>query len=267
MGVYYSSFLRNDFKISYRIWGNGRHLIFAFHGFNTDSRDFELYNESLKENFTCISIDFWEHGESTWLKSFAPNIQDYILILKEIIVIENIEYNKLSLWSFSMGERLLRNLWKYWPESIHSIILISPPSFSLTKTSNFAIKYQKLLSPIIEYFLNHSNVLLMACRFLNTIHVLNPIKFRFMRNACDHSSKLLQLWQAWKQLKFGMSIYREFTETKLLFLFGDADELSPSTGWNKILKSNPNTTIKSLNCKHISFSEAHLNALIEFYKI
>ena len=62
-----SNFFRyKEFVLEYFVFGNGDETLLAFHGFGRNAKDYEVFDNILKDKYKVISINLFHHGNSVY---------------------------------------------------------------------------------------------------------------------------------------------------------------------------------------------------------
>lgn len=247
-------------NLHYYRFGSGPKRVLAWHGFMSDAKDFASYASNLGEEWCIIAPDFWFHGKSEWHAHRAPQAEDLLKALHELMKAEGLENDSFILWGFSMGERLTRFCVNAFPTQIQSVYLFSPPSLPFTRFLDFCCRYQTFIHPIIWAVLVNPTYLRGVAKGLSFLKIIHPIRKRFVLKALENKSMLYQTWLGLKNVfvdRKNRDNWAILHQKVIYVISGKNDALSPSSDWRQGFSADVTLVFKQLDFKHESFTPAH----------
>ncbi len=112
--------------INYLSFGEGSHLLIAFHGFADRANLFTVLAPALGNRFTVVAFDLPYHGDTLWEKQLFTKY-DLINIVEQFCL--RYQAHRLSFMGFSFGGRIALSLLEHFQERLDYLFLIAPDGF------------------------------------------------------------------------------------------------------------------------------------------
>ncbi len=119
------SFTFDDNVLNYQIYGSGKNIFLAFHGYAQSHDVFRNFASTLGEDCKIFSFDLFMHGQSNWKNKKNKLSKEYWKIIISQFLIEN-NIDSFSLLGFSMGGKFVLAILESFPYKIKKVILIAP---------------------------------------------------------------------------------------------------------------------------------------------
>ncbi len=124
-------FQHKDINLFYRKIGHGEKKIIAFHGFTKDSRDYLLYEDFCKDDYTIYAIDLFYHGKTTfdskkWKSFTKPQLKK---ILDNFLT--EIKADRFEVLGYSMGGRIALFMIEQFYNRIDKAYLLAPDGLKI----------------------------------------------------------------------------------------------------------------------------------------
>jgi pimeloyl-ACP methyl ester carboxylesterase len=208
-------------NISYRIYGNGRPIMFV-HGFAEDSRIFDLQVNYLKEKYLVIVPDLPGIRQSEILRNEDVQLADFSAVLKAIVDEEKINF--FTLFGHSMGGYITLAYAEKYPETLNG--------FGLLHSSAYADDEAKILirKKAISFIEQNGTTAFLKTTIPNLFY--NPEKSKEdIKNLIEIGNNfepnvLIQQYNAMIARPDTTSVLKTFTEP-ILFIMGEHDKAVP----------------------------------------
>jgi pimeloyl-ACP methyl ester carboxylesterase len=228
-----------EYEIEYFVYGNGPEIAFAFHGFNNHATDYKALGDTLRDQYTLVSINIFFHGSSTAKvgvieKGFSVNdLKDLARDLSGLFPSE-----KYTLIGYSLGGRIVLKLLEIVPEKIERVILLSPDGIRSSRFYLFLTQTIIGKNVFTDVIKNPSSFHQLA-GFLRKSKIISEKRYQFAISNFDSDQKRKKVYQVWMTLrkissknKKIKSILKEYKIPLHLF-FGRHDKIiPPSIGIN-----------------------------------
>ena len=96
--------------IHYRKGGEGKRLLFCFHGYGESSESFAFLETPLDREFTLVAIDLPFHGKTDWREGLYLDPKDLLAIIRQIGTGLPGANQPWWLMGYSMGGRVALSL-------------------------------------------------------------------------------------------------------------------------------------------------------------
>jgi pimeloyl-ACP methyl ester carboxylesterase len=170
--------------------GEGKKILFAFHGFGQNPNVFECLRPLLPE-YTIYSFDLLSFGKE-------PSKQTCISLINEFC--NNQAINTFSVLSFSIGSKMALSLVEYFSERIEKLILIAPDGFKKNYWYQFATSY--LGKKVFWQFIKNPVFFLKIAQFLSKFKILDKHLLRIAQSYTDSPPKRFLVWRTWLSQKY-----------------------------------------------------------------
>lgn len=184
-------------KIHFQQFGEGKELLFAFHGFGEDGSSFAPLNFSLGKKYKIIAIDLPLHGKTEWDKKEIFYKNDLAEIIKQFLQKENT--NEFSLLGYSLGGKMCLSLVEFFPKQIRKIILLAPDGLKENIWYNVAV-YPKWGRDLFKYFIKKPKIFFGMANFLKSVSLLPSSLHRFVFQQMETEEKRQLVFDVWTNI-------------------------------------------------------------------
>lgn len=183
--------------ITYRQFGNGPQLLFAFHGYGEDANSFAFLEESLGKQFTIIAIDFPFHGNTLWNDDLNFSATDLVLVLQQL---NKNQLPVFSILAFSMGGRVALDLLQHYPTLIQHLVLIAPDGLHHNFWHWFST-HTFIGNRLFRYTMHHPAWLFGLMKFFTSAGLFNKSIFNFVHYYLDEKESRIILYKRWTTMR------------------------------------------------------------------
>lgn len=241
-------------KLHYREFGQGEHVILAFHGYGQDSSHFYNIAEALKPTCTIYAFDLFFHGKSKLPKSRMPLQKEYLLLLMQQFLHQK-NISRFSVMAFSMGGKFALTLIEGFAEQINKVLLVAPDGIKTNFWYSIATYpgwmqglFKRTVLRPVHFF-----------RFLNFLEKRNLVDrglIRFANWQMDSTPKRLRIYRSWmgfSQLNFDIrKIVQLLNENKIeiTLILGEFDKVIPQRSLQVFIKALQHGNVIVLKTGH-----------------
>ncbi|MGY6563028.1 MAG: alpha/beta hydrolase [Luteibaculaceae bacterium] len=130
-----------DLNLEYKTFGEGKKIVFCFHGFSREAEDFLVFSQALVKEYTFVGVNFFLHGKSNFnLENRIGNKPiskfEWIKVIEKLLAAFKLK--KAIFMGYSMGGRLCLNLAEAKPELVEKLILIAPDGLKMNPWYKFS---------------------------------------------------------------------------------------------------------------------------------
>lgn len=194
MSEHFISFRSSHFH--YSRWGEGRRILFAFHGYGESAATFGFLSDALAKDFTLVAIDMPFHGETEWKEGplFAP--QDLLTLLREIAAGLPGGEEEWTLLGYSMGGRVALQLVELAPEKIRWLVLLAPDGLRVNPWYWLATQTGPG-NGLFRYTMRHPGWFFFFLRAANGLRMVNRSVYKFTLHYIDDAQARESLYTRW----------------------------------------------------------------------
>ena len=247
-------------KINYYQYGNGKALLFAFHGFADNADLFDNVAVVLSPFYTTIAIDLPFHGKTLWDGDiYKP--EDIYRILN--LLMTKHKFSSCSMMCHSMGGRIVWALLPLMSEQIDKLFFFAPAGFQYTFTASHFWCPLWLRKRARNRFEESVGIL----RFFDITHklkLMNRATYLVFKQQLDLPRRRVRLLKTWMSMYFfpmgALKSHRNIINDhsiRCLFFYGKKDRITPAKCANKFVSQLKNTEICLLEGNHF-FVRQHL---------
>ncbi len=220
----------NDAPLHYRQWGGGPELLIAFHGYGESGAQFELFGQTLGQQFTIIAVDLPLHGRSEW-PAGKPFGSDEIYTLIDHIL-ETFKQDRFSLMGYSLGGKICLAVLSRFPGQVDRIILFAPDGIRQNVWYNLAV-YPSIGVKYFRHIIDRPQLFFRIIDLLRKFRVISASLHKFTRWQMETREKRQKVYDVWMTIKpihidlrAIRSILRQYRLPAHLF-FGRYDKIIP----------------------------------------
>lgn len=216
-------------KIHFLRFGEGKEVLFAFHGYGYDGQIFLPLVEALGERYTIYAVDLPFHGQTLWNPT-SYGWQDVMTWIEMISAKEKTK--KIALLGYSLGGRIVQKIFPHLLHKISQVYLLAPDGMYTRGLVN-AHLVPRGLRVLISKTMKEPGWFIAIAKWFNRMGLLSNYNLRFMSHHLKGESRRRRLFHTW----IAMSDFRLYPrKTKLVFrdsaipiklFFGKKDEAIP----------------------------------------
>lgn len=187
-------------KLHYLVWGSGKRLLLAFHGYGNDAAIFNPFVDYLNEAYTILSFDLPHHGNSKWTEGTPLTKKDLVALVDTLK--EQYKVDKISLLGYSMGGRICLTIVECVPASIDKVVLIATDGMTVNFYYYFFTRTY-FGRKLFRYMLEKPDSFLNIIDWLRKKNLVDASRHKFFMNYLrpEPSRKfLLQVWPGLRHL-------------------------------------------------------------------
>jgi pimeloyl-ACP methyl ester carboxylesterase len=233
--------------------GMGTKTILLFHGFGQNHNAFEVWNETLKNEYTIYTFDLFFHGSSTWKNQQALKKEDWKRILELFLGQEKIKIFEIA--GFSIGAKFVLATLELFPERIEKIILLAPDGIK----NNFWYSLATSTSLTRSLF---RSMILKPRRLQTLIKLMKFFQFedknllRFAEVQLSTEERRQRVYNSWiyfRHLHFNLNALTLLLNSKnipVIFILGKLDKVIPARKVKEFAKTLKNHQFQLLDAGH-----------------
>ena len=232
----------SDYEIEYFVYGNGKKILFAFHGFNNHAEDFKILDSFFGNEYTIVAINLFFHGDSHAQNHIVEkgfSIDDLKNLFDEISTL--FPSKKYSLIGYSLGGRVVLKLLEICPEKIEKIILLAPDGIRISIMFRFltqTLMGNKLLKRVVD----NPSIFFALAGLLRKSGLLGEKKYQFTLgnyNSKTKRQKVYMVWMTLRKIISKLSIVKNIIikyNIPMVLFFGKYDLIIPPSVGKKFQK-------------------------------
>lgn len=255
--------LFKEYKMSYQVFGSGKKILFAFHGFGKDANDFKILEPSLGKDYKIISFDLFYHG-----KSDSPanpehsnfKIGDLKGIINQYLIENNVE--QFSLLAYSLGGRICLQLIELFEDNIDTVFLFAPDGMKYSWGYNFVTR-TNIGRNRFKKFIKDPHLFFFILRLSNKSGLVKNSVYKFLNMQLDTEAKRQKVFDTHL---FFRNIHPDLDKVKAILnskniklhlFFGRHDTIIPSRYGKEFIKGlNDKTVLHILESGHHLIKES-----------
>ena len=133
-------FSLGNLTLQYRIIGEGKDVVLAFHGFGQTPHVWDHWSAAISPNKCIISVGLFGHGTSlfpiTRIKRQPLEKQEWSELIAALLKSRGIE--QVEIWAYSMGCRMAMSFIELKPECVNRMMLFAPDGMKRNLIYRFA---------------------------------------------------------------------------------------------------------------------------------
>jgi pimeloyl-ACP methyl ester carboxylesterase len=255
----------------YAVFGEGKRILYAFHGFGQSPAVWKAFENWLYPNFTVYAFSDLFHGESKLMDE--PNGKDYLSKMEiqayfKAFSLEN-GHAEINMMAFSSGARTALCLAEGGSLSINELWLFAPDGIKISFWNKLFCKYsfiQKLYLRIADDPVPFFRLIKLA----NKTGLLKDRLLSFILYSMRTSDKrklIYHYWMIYRKLDLDMKGLMEMGRQKgikIHLIFGKRDSVIPPVIGQRFLKDYGDLAdLLLLDCQHHLIVKEHMQTLQE----
>lgn len=192
------------YETEYFVYGSGKKVLFAFHGFGNKAQDLEHLGTVLGKEYTIVSINLLFHGKSTAVQHLVDqglsidHFKQWINSFFDRYPSENVE-----LLGFSLGGRIAMKIAELFPERIKKLHLLAPDGLTISPF----YRLSTLNSPgrfLFKRSIDQAERLIGLAHLLKKIRILDEKKFQlamYHLESREHRQRVYDVWMVYRKIR------------------------------------------------------------------
>jgi len=236
-----------NYTIEYEIFGRGKSVLLAFHGFGQKASQFRILEKSLGAYYQIFSINLFYHGNS----SISENpIKDYFdkSDLRELLeaFVKKHEIETYSLAGYSLGGKIALCCLEILPERIEAMYLFAPDGLKVNPWY-FATSHTQLGRNLYQKIVENPKLFLSVLQGLSNMRLLSKKMHSFITYHMENKEirKLVyDVWILFRHLNPDLQKIKEILgryPIEMHLFFGAYDVIIPAKTGKKFVKKIQNT--------------------------
>ena len=228
-------------QVHYYVWGSGRRVIFAFHGYGETAASFSFMGDALRANrfdaahgesgvpiggeidegstsgFMLIAIDLPYHGRTDWRQGLSFSPEQLFEIMKAIAALHSTNPDQSPspnanssastraappwrLVGYSMGGRIVLQLFENHPASFDKLILLAPDGLNVNIWYRLATR-TIAGNVVFRWTMRRPGWLFLLLRLCNWLRLVNPSIYKFSVHYIDDRVVRQELYTRWTVMR------------------------------------------------------------------
>ncbi len=257
-------FLHNFQQREYHIFGEGKKVLYAFHGFGRPATEWEVYGPLLEKEFTVFAFCDFLHGES---RMENKQLQKSEIIEYFKAFANEYSHSSINLMAYSSGARTALTLIESSEFNIAEVFLFAPDGIKLSFWNKLFCKY-KFAQSIFNYSIQKPELLFKTTRVLTMFGAINKDLLYFVLVNMRLKQKrqmVYDYWMLYKEIVPDLSLLLhsiQFNNIKVHLIFAKNDRvISPKIGRDFKSKIGENADYLELGGGHLLIHEKHIEAI------
>jgi pimeloyl-ACP methyl ester carboxylesterase len=239
-----------DYQCEYFVYGTGKKIIFAFHGFGNHATDFKPLEQILGDEYTIVSVNLFFHGRSSVLKQFIErgfSIDQIRSLTKEFM--DRFPAVKYELMGFSLGGRIAMKLAELFPHRISRLILLAPDGLTVSpfyrlSTLNLAGRF------LFKKSIDKADSLVRIANLLKKYRLIDEKKYQlamYHLESKEYRQRVYDVWMVFRKIRPDIDKLRTIiskNNLKVRLFFGRYDKIILPE-WGKILEKGLEKNVKT----------------------
>lgn len=252
-------------RLSYTRTGNGKKVLFVFHGFGQTAQAFNKLSEALSAGYTIYSFDIFFHGNSVWGYHEHPLEKEFwSRMIKKLLDEESI--TEFSVLGFSMGGKFALATLEALPNRVKEIFLIAPDGIKTSVWYNLAtypIALRNLFKSTIKKPLRFKAIADFAFR----AGLIDRGILRFVESQMNTEEKRNRVYFSWvvfRHLSFSMrhiSSLITLHTIKLVVIVGTFDKIITAKNMSRLTNLVPHAQLEVIEAGHNNVVDASIEIL------
>lgn len=194
--------IRNtDYEIEYFVYGTGKKILLAFHGFNNHAEDFKVLDNFFGNDYTIVAVNLFFHGDShanNPLVEKGFSVDDLRILFDEIASLFPAE--KYTLIGYSLGGRIVLKLLEIYPEKLEKIILLAPDGIRINIV--YRLLTQTSLGRILlKRVIDNPSIFFVLAGIFRKSGLVGEKRYHFTLENFDSKTKRRKVYLVWMTLR------------------------------------------------------------------
>lgn len=253
-----TSFVHSQgYSWEYFIFGSGKEILFAFHGFDNEANDFKIFESEFGSRYKIIAINLFFHGQSDTPNHRAEDVftTEILVALFSQILFDN-SCERFSFLGFSLGGRIILDLIPHFAQRIDRVLLLAPDGLKISQWYLF-ITNTKIGNKIFKKVVFKPDNILRLSKLFYKIGIIGEKQYHFALSNFDTLEKRKKVYNVWMIFRSilpkakNVGPYLSESSIPLDIYFGKKDTIiRESFGRDFIKKSGYKANIHILDAGH-----------------
>lgn len=230
-----------NYECEYLIYGVGKRIMFAFHGFGNHASDFKGLEEELGIDYTIISVNLFFHGNSSILRRFVEegfSTEDMKELMQSLM--SRFPAEKYSLIGFSLGGRIALKLVELFPDLVDRLYLLAPDGLIVSRFYKYST-FNKTGRKLFNWAKDQPNTLIRLAGILKKLRLLDDKKYQlamYHLESKEYRYRVYDVWMVFRRIRPKLEQIRTTISEKKIsvdLFFGKYDRIILAE-WGAILQ-------------------------------
>lgn len=241
-------------KLHYHIFGKGKNVLLAFHGYAQEGSYFDVIASVLRPDYTIYAFDLFFHGGSELHKSDMPLSKERLTqMMQHFLDKHNI--GRFKVMAFSMGGKFALAMVESFAARIDQLFLIAPDGIKTNFWYNVAT-YPGWLQGMFKRTVLRPDPFFRLVNMLDRYKLVNRGLLRFANFHMGTTPKRLRVYKSWvgfRKLTFDIRLIVRLLnehEIAVTFFLGEYDQVIPHHRLQVFIKALRHATLILLKTGH-----------------
>ncbi len=244
-----------QYIIEYKRMGQGKNVLFCFHGFGRNADDFDFLTTRYAAKYTLYSFNLFYHGNSYTENGVSITKAELKALFTAFIQQQNIA--TFGLFGYSLGGKVALCLYEMFAAQIDRLILAAPDGIRISTWYNLVSNNKTASGIYRKYIIPDATWFLQTVNGLRTLRLIPEGLKKFVHHQLSDQKKRQLVYDVWishKHLTPDMpaviAAFNRF-QTPALLIFGKYDAvIKPSFADFLIKKTKDNVKRVIINRGH-----------------
>jgi pimeloyl-ACP methyl ester carboxylesterase len=260
----------NNSAINYYCFGHGPQAVFCFHGYGQDAATFHFLDKYMGDRYSFLSIDLPFHGDTVWKDGLCFTPDDLLQIVEKIMQQEKVTSDKCTLMAFSLGGRMLLQLYQSAPQKFNRLLLLAPDGLKVNFWYWLATQTWAG-NKLFHLTMKKPGWFLGLLRAFNKLGMINSSIFKFVKyyiHDKDVRELLYNRWTLLRKIKPDLQKVKSFiqqNQTPVAIVYGSHDRIILSSVGKRFQQGIENyCSIEIIESGHQVLHEKHVADIIKY---
>lgn len=263
-------YLHKNLNCEYVVFGNGKRILYAFHGFGQSANVWKVFEHWLAPEFTVYCFFDFFHGEHIFPESRLKSdpLQKFELIELYGAFAKDQGHDEINLMAYSSGARIALSLMEHFDANIDEVWLFAPDGIRRSFWNKMFCKYSWVQSLYLKICEKPDSFFKIVKR-LSKLGLIDKNFASFVLFSMRTKEKrflVYSYWMAYCDIIPNIDIVSKNSFNKEMyihFIFGDSDKVIPSEIGKAVLRDySINADLFLLSGGHHLLVSTHQTALI-----
>ena len=253
--------------IHYLKWGNGKKLLFGFHGYGETASHFGFLADQLRNEFTTVAIDLPFHGETKWTDAAfdGKKLKAIIIALAEQ---ERLSLDIVYLAGFSLGGRIALSLFEEMPHRVKKLVLLAPDGLKLNFWYWFSTQ-TFIGNKLFRWTMRSPGWFLGMLRIGNKVSIINKSIYKFVEYYIHDKQVRQELYDRWTSMRKcrpdleNIKLHLQENLASVKLLYGKHDRIIVVAPAEKFIDGLKNGELQILDCGHQVLHAKNASAIVQ----
>jgi pimeloyl-ACP methyl ester carboxylesterase len=190
-----ANILHKGSRLHYLVSGEGKSLLFVFHGFGQSAELMQAQLKPLESKYTLVLVDLFFHGESVLDEHHRPlQPSTWAAILKELLA--QFPGQNPSILAFSSGCKFALSAWELMPGCWQELILLAPDGIIKNPWYAFATA-NPLTRSLFRFLSKNPSWLFVLIKISGRLGLVKSSILKFVGSQLNTQAKREMAFQVW----------------------------------------------------------------------